>query len=136
MKMIDTISDEMIAPCGVNCIACSAYLSCKNTCPGCRAAEELITRKSCRNCRKKKCALDKGIQWCFQCSKFPCARIKDLNKRYVKNYNINLIQNGLDANKEMKTFLQAQKSIFTCKRCGGIIDQHHKNCSDCGHISK
>lgn len=132
MKMGDMISDKMLAPCGVNCLFCSAHLSKKNACPGCRVPEELITRKSCRNCKKKQCVLDKGLQWCFQCSEFPCAKIVGLNKRYIKNYDINLIQNGLDANKDMDLFLQTQKNIFTCKKCSGIIDQHYKKCSDCG----
>ncbi len=132
MKMIDKLSETMIAPCGVNCIACSAYLSDKKPCAGCRASNELITRKSCRNCTKKKCAFDKGLQWCFQCSKFPCSQIKDLNKRYTQNYNVDLMQNGLNAKKDMGAFLETQIERFTCKICGGIVDQHHKKCSNCG----
>ncbi len=134
MKMLAEISEEMIAPCGVNCIVCSAYLRDKNSCAGCRASNELITRKSCRDCLKKRCALNKRLQWCFQCSKFPCSKIKDLNKRYINNYNVNLVQNGVDASKDMAVFLQVQKLKFTCKKCGGIIDQQHKRCSDCGYI--
>lgn len=132
MKMFDEISEKMIAPCGVNCLACSAYLSNKTPCAGCRAPDELITRKSCRNCLKKKCAFDKGLEWCYQCSSFPCSKIKDLNKRYTQNYNVDLIQNGLDAKNDIQAFLLFQKERFTCQSCGGVIDQHHKKCSDCG----
>jgi hypothetical protein len=92
-----------------------------------------ITCKSCRNCVKKKCAFDKGLQWCFECSRFPCTRIKSLNQRYQQNYDIDLVQNGLDAKQDMDAFLQAQKERFTCKSCGGIIDQHHRRCSECGN---
>lgn len=59
--MLAEISEEMIAPCGVNCIVCSAYLRDKNSCAGCRASNELITRKSCRDCLKKRCALNKEL---------------------------------------------------------------------------
>lgn len=134
MKMIDKLSETMIAPCGVNCIACGAFLSKdKTACGGCRASNELITRKSCRDCAKKKCAFDKGLRWCFQCSQFPCSKIKSLNKRYTQNYNVDLVQNGLDAKKDMSAFWETQKERFTCKACGGIIDQHSKQCSDCQH---
>jgi len=50
----------MIAPCGVNCLACSAHLDSKNPCPGCQAPIEKITRKSCRNCVKKNAPLSEA----------------------------------------------------------------------------
>ncbi len=132
MKIPKQIDRKMIAPCGVNCFACSAHLNNKKPCPGCRAPEEDITRKSCRNCEKKKCAFDQGLKWCFECDKFPCSRIKDLDKRYKQNYNISLIQNGMDAKADMKGFLEKQRDLFLCRECGGIIDQHHMKCSACG----
>lgn len=132
MKMPNTIDEGMIAPCGVNCLACSAHLDDKRPCPGCRAPVGTITRKSCQNCTKKKCAFDQGLQWCFECGRFPCARIKSLNKRYQENYHVDLVQNGMDAKRDMAAFLQAQKARFTCDACGGVIDQHHGRCSACG----
>ena len=131
MKMPKKIEEGMIAPCGVNCLACSAHLAAKNPCPGCRAPNEEITRKSCRNCAKKQCAFGRGVQWCFQCSRFRCARIKSLDQRYKQNYGVDLLQNGSDAKRDMDAFLQAQRERFACT-CGGIIDQHHKRCSECG----
>lgn len=131
MKMPEKINKQMIAPCGVNCLACSAHLNEKNPCPGCRAPSEQITRNSCQNCAKKKCALGKGLNWCFECTRFPCARIQDLSKRYVKNYGIDLIQNGLDMRDDMEAFLPRQRERFTCAACGAIIDQHHRKCSEC-----
>jgi len=132
MQMIDSIPETMIAPCGVNCIACSAYLSDKNPCAGCCAPNEMSTLKSCRNCVKKRCCLEKSLQWCFQCEKFPCTKIKDLNRRYMQNYDVNIVQNGLDARKDMQVFLKEQKERFICNLCVGIINQHHKICSECG----
>ena len=136
MKMLVKIEAIMIAPCGVNCLACSAYLDRKKPCFGCRAPIEQITRKSCRDCVKKECAFEKGIQWCFECHSFPCSRIKSLNKRYKQNYGVDLVQNGLNARQDMNAFLQAQQEQFTCNFCGGIIDQHHQRCSECGSTVK
>ncbi len=132
MRMPDRIEPDGIAPCGVNCLACSAHLSDKTPCPGCRAPSEEITRKSCRDCEKKKCAFGQGIQWCFQCRQFPCQRIRGLNERYRKNYGVDLVQNGLDAKRDWNSFLLAQKERFSCAVCGQIIDQHHRRCSGCG----
>lgn len=132
MKMPDRIEQNMIAPCGVNCLACSAYLDSKNPCPGCRAPVELITRQSCRNCVKKKCAVEKGLQWCFECNRFPCSHIKSLSTRYQQNYGVDLVQNEYDAKQDIDAFLLAQRVRFICKSCGGVIDQHYHRCSDCG----
>ena len=132
MKMPEKMEASMIAPCGVNCLACSAHLGGSKPCPGCRAPSEEITRKSCRNCVKKQCAFQRGLPWCFACGRFPCARIKSLDQRYRQNYDVDLIQNGMEAKRDMEGFLQAQRERFTCGSCGGVIDQHHKRCSECG----
>ncbi len=132
MKMPEKISENMIAPCGVNCLACGARLDKKNPCPGCRAPEEQITRKSCRNCEKKNCAFDQSLRWCFECEQFPCQRINSLNNTYRQKYDVDLVQNGNDAKQDMVTFLRKQAERFTCKACGGIIDQHRRKCSECG----
>lgn len=132
MKMPDKLDQNFIAPCGVNCLACSAYLSDKKPCPGCRSPMEEQLRKSCQSCVKKRCAFEQGLHWCFKCGKFPCSRVKSLDKRYRENYNVDLIQNGLDARADMEAFLKSQRERFLCKVCGGVIDQHHQICSDCG----
>ncbi len=131
MKMPEKIEENMIAPCGVNCLACGAHLDAKKPCSGCRTPAEQITRKSCRNCAKKSCAFEKGLKWCFECGSFPCVRIKSLNKSYTRNYDVDLVQNGLEARRDMPAFLRAQKEQFTCANCGGVIDQHHQRCSEC-----
>ena len=132
MKMPDKIDYNMLATCGVLCLACGAHLRNKCQCPGCRAPIETISRKSCAKCAKKECAFERGIQWCFECDRFPCSRIRNLAQRYQQNYDVDLVQNGMDAKQDMTAFLQAQMGRFTCKSCGGIIDQHHRRCSDCG----
>lgn len=123
---------DMMAPCGVMCYACSAFLDEKRPCPGCRAPAQKQKRKSCQNCAKKRCAAEKGLAWCFACSAFPCGRIKSLSKRYVRNYGIDLVQNGLCAKQDMDAFLETQQVRFACRECGGTIDQHHRRCSRCG----
>lgn len=130
---IEDLQPLDIAPCGVNCRACSAHLDSKKPCFGCRAPQEFITRKNCENCAKKKCAASKGVTWCFECESFPCGRVKDLSKRYKRNYNVDLIENGLHARKDMNSFLDTQIIRFTCRYCGGIIDQHNHQCSLCAN---
>ncbi|MGI6152821.1 MAG: DUF3795 domain-containing protein [Christensenellaceae bacterium] len=139
MKMPPSIPKEMLAPCGVNCQACSAHLAATGAasrCPGCRAPANTHKRKSCVNCAKKDCAFSQGLTWCFECSRFPCSRIKSLNKRYIENYGIDLIQNGRSAQAGMDAFLQEQRKRFTCPHCGGAVGQHKKLCSECGKATE
>lgn len=131
MAHLSEMNASDIAPCGVNCFVCSARLDNKNTCPGCRVALEAITRKSCKNCAIRICVQEKGVEWCFECDRFPCTRIKDLSKRYLKNYRIDLIDNGRRTKEDLPAFLLEQQKRFTCPYCGGIIDQHNRRCSIC-----
>jgi hypothetical protein len=131
MKMPDKINETMIAPCGKNCLICDKYLSQKNTCPGCRAPTEKITRKSCKECAIKSCALKHNHKLCYKCTDYPCSLIIKLNKRYMKNYNIDLEENSNSASWNMTEFLKSQKEIFTCNSCFGIINQHYQTCSNC-----
>ena len=132
MKIPKEITNEMIATCGINCLACSAYLG--NRCNTCHTPIAKQKRKSCRNCLIKSCALSKGFTWCFQCDEFPCEKTSSLFKRYKKNFNIDLIQDGLEARKDLSSFLNNQKEHYTCRICGGIVNLHHRKCSECNDI--
>jgi hypothetical protein len=88
---------KLIAPCGMNCGVCIAYLRNKNKCPGCSFGR--IVNKRCVNCSIKLCEERKG-DYCFSCDKFPCERLKRMDKRYKEKYEMSLIDN-LKAIKEM-----------------------------------
>lgn len=134
MKAPDTADPGLIAPCGIYCLACSAFLSPKNPCPGCRAEEARITRKSCRACKKKRCAQTRGLTWCFESGQFPCAAIRDLSKRYAANYRINLIQRGQAGRADVNALARHLLRVSTCPDCGGLIDCHHLVCSGCKQV--
>lgn len=80
-----------IAPCGMNCGICKGHLRTKNRCPGCSviSASKPKTRQFCRIL---KCDQRKG-RYCFTCAKFPCARMKQLDKRYRTKYGMSEIEN-------------------------------------------
>jgi len=88
------MKSSLIAPCGMNCGICMAYLREKKKCPGCRGSNENKSF-SCTNCKIKNCdELNKNnLKFCFKCKKFPCERIKHLDKRYRTKYNMSMIEN-------------------------------------------
>ncbi len=85
-----TISKGLIAPCGMNCAICKAYLREHNPCHGCREAEQNkpVTRA---NCRLRTCT--KRIGNFCDCAEFPCDRLKHLDHRYRTRYGISEIEN-------------------------------------------
>ena len=95
----------MIAPCGLNCALCSGYQRQQDRCGGCNS--DSVRPGYCTSCIIKYCLEKQGdnTQVCnSSCAKFPCRRMKDLDKRYRTKYgesgleNIALIEQiGLEA---------------------------------------
>ncbi|MBP2030468.1 hypothetical protein J2755_001402 [Methanohalophilus levihalophilus] len=125
---------SLIAPCGMDCGICYAHLREKNSCPGCRLfnADEPISIASCkiRNCELVKAG---KVKYCFECSNYPCKRLKALDKRYRTKYNMSEIEN-LEFIKEngIRKFVRNEKARWTCPECGGTICVHKGSCSSCG----
>jgi len=73
---------SFIAPCGMNCGICMAYLRDKNKCPGCRGDDfnKPVTRAKCKI---KNCVFFQtgAARYCFECEQFPCNNLKHLDKR-------------------------------------------------------
>ncbi len=122
----------LIAPCGINCALCLAFQREKNHCDGCRS--DNIPFKSCKSCVIKNCEaqLHNGWSDCSPCEK-PCARLKQLDKRYRTKYSTNVLENlayirdhGMDA------FLDKQAAEWTCPDCGALICMHRGKCLKCG----
>ncbi|MFA5106705.1 MAG: DUF3795 domain-containing protein [Patescibacteria group bacterium] len=128
------ISDRgLIAPCGMNCGLCAAYLREKKKCPGCRGGSK-DKSPACINCRIKNCPkLEKAkAAFCFACGSFPCDRVKHLDARYQAHYHMSMIENlkyiedkGIDA------FLRSQKKKWQCPTCGRMICCHNGLCYKC-----
>ncbi|MCK5018839.1 MAG: DUF3795 domain-containing protein, partial [Candidatus Peribacteraceae bacterium] len=122
------------APCGMNCAICMAYLREKNTCPGCRKSDE-SKPKSCVSCIIKNCEHFKKTKskFCYDCEKFPCTRMKQLDKRYRTKYDMSMFENLEFIKKHgIEKFLKAQEKKYKCSKCGGVICVHRKKCFKCG----
>jgi hypothetical protein len=86
---------KLIAPCGMNCNLCSGYLRDKNKCPGCREDSDSKSDYRAR-CIIKNCDHLKENNWKYctsKCQKYPCARLKGLDKRYRTKYGMSMIEN-------------------------------------------
>ena len=125
----------IIAPCGMNCGICLGYLREKKRCPGCRAIDPASISDSRTSCIIKNCETIRTNQsgFCYECQKYPCRRLKQLDKRYRTRYAMSMLENlenikgtGLDA------FLESERERWRCRNCGGVICVHRGYCWECG----
>jgi len=133
-RKLASIKSSLIAPCGMNCRLCHAYIREKKVCPGCYGNDNLKS-KSCAMCRIKNCEIIQAgkVRYCFACEKYPCANLNHLDKRYRTKYGMSMIDN-LEVIKHsgMRNFIKQEKERWACSTCGEIICVHKESCIFCG----
>jgi hypothetical protein len=130
----NVLTSTKIAPCGMNCGICLAYLRDKNTCPGCNAVDA-DKPVYCGRCRIKNCDRLKESQskFCCACDVCPCTRLKQLDKRYRTKYRMSMIENLESIKKSgIRAFIRQEKKRWTCLTCGEVICVHREQCLFCG----
>ena len=129
---ITPFKENAVAPCGVNCGVCMAYLRKRNPCPGCWS--EGVKMKHCTSCRIKHCPLlvESGARYCSECENFPCLRVRRLDKHYRTKYGVSLIGN-LERIREIGEvrFLEEEQEKWKCGGCGEVLSIHVKQCMFC-----
>jgi len=130
------MASSLIAPCGMNCRLCRAYLREKNACPGCRA-DDGPKPKTRVMCKIKTCVLmaENKIKYCFDCHSFPCKNLKHLDDRYRTKYGMSMIDNLENIKRSgIGYFVRQEKEKWTCSKCGEVICVHKENCIFCGNL--
>jgi hypothetical protein len=129
---------SLIAPCGMNCGTCMAYQRERNKCCGCWP-DNTSKPASCKRCIVRNCELlsETDSKFCYECEKFPCLRIKQLDKRYRTKYHVSFIQNLLTIKEiGIKNYLVEEGKRWTCPQCGGPVSVHRNNCLKCNNVIK
>lgn len=125
------ITRNMLAPCGLICTTCYAYLREKNRCHGCRGSNE-GKPKHCLSCVIATCdKRKKSERYCDNCDSFPCPRLKRLDKRYREKWQTSLIKNLEEISKGVNNFIEKSRKEFTCVSCGGVLCVHLERCVFC-----
>jgi len=129
----NAIRTTLIAPCGMNCRLCRAYIRDKKTCPGCRGDDNLKS-KSCVMCEIKNSdkIVNGKVKYCFHCDSFPCRRLKHLDKRYRTKYGMSMIDNLKFIKKSgIRRFVRNEKEKWACPKCGELFCVHKPQCLSC-----
>jgi len=128
---------NLIAPCGMNCGICIGYLREKKPCGGCFKQNDPNKPKQCRSCSIVNCEFLAKTEsgFCYDCEKYPCTRLKSLDKRYRKNYGMSMIENLENIkNIGLNSFIENEAIRWKCFNCGATISVHRENCLECGSI--
>ena len=133
------MNEELIAPCGMNCAVCSAYLARVHDiqnkgvkmpyCSGCRPG-----KRKCAWLKKRCTLLMQGeVAYCNECPDFPCDKLKHIDLRYRTLFRTSFLANLEAIKKEgMERFLLEQEEKWLCPKCGGTISCHNGICYSCG----
>ena len=135
-KSIGPMKLKLIAPCGMNCRLCTAYIRQKNTCPGCLMKgesnsdyRERCTIKKCKHLAKSK------SKYCIKCEKLPCRRMKQIDKRYRTRYGMSMLENlEIIEMHGIRYFVRLEKKRRACAKCGEILCVHDAYCVYCGTV--
>jgi len=125
--------NQSIAPCGINCGTCLAYIREKKPCPGCWG-DEHNKPKHCINCAIKNCThlSETESRFCYECTKFPCIRLKRLDKRYILNYSMSLLENLRSIQLiGLPEYIKKETIKWKCDYCHGALCVHRKVCPSC-----
>ncbi len=126
------------AYCGLYCGACPILLQTKSgtsteKCYGCKSEQ---TVDYCASCGIKKCAIQKGYAFCFECSDLnTCEQMLKfvadthwLNQQGVL-INMEMVQSG-----GLPNWLKSQDNRWRCKNCGISHSWWDETCPQCGSI--
>lgn len=124
----------LIAPCGMNCGLCIGHLREKRPCGGCFKSDDENKPKVCRSCVIVNCDLLSGTEsgFCYDCERYPCTRLKNLDKRYQTKYRMSMIENlAYIKNQGLGKFLKNEEDRWKCKVCGSGLSVHRDFCLNC-----
>jgi hypothetical protein len=123
-----------IAPCGLNCELCHGFQREKNKCGGCNSGG--VRPGYCEWCIIKLCPEKDGetAKICGSfCVKFPCDRLKHLDKRYRTKYGESCLENiALIEAIGLEAFAAQDEVKWKCPQCGESLCCHRPTCLHCG----
>ena len=70
--------------------------------------------------------------FCYDCKKYPCTRLKQLDKRYRIKYQMSMLENLENIRKVgLGQFIKMEKVRWMCPDCGVTICVHKGRCLSC-----
>lgn len=138
---------EVAAVCGLYCRACSLFIASTEdpvrleriarmfsttpedvACFGCRSSKRAPV---CRNCDFVACAAGRGVEFCSECTEYPCAELTEFQA--AKPHRAELWEDLNRIRDEgWRTWLAEVEKRYACSTCGTRNSAYDLACRSCG----
>jgi hypothetical protein len=111
-----------------------AHMRPKKPCPGCNG-DDASKPNHCVTCAIKHCEQPRegGTGLCFECAKFPCVRLRRLDKRYREKYGMSMTDDlERIRDRGLEAFVEEEPQRWRCPGCGETLCVHLDQCIRCG----
>ncbi len=76
--------------------------------------------------------MKKEINFCYECSEYPCKILKRLDKSYQMRYKESLVKKmSIIETMGMDYYLEKERERLKCSECGHELNLHDKICHMC-----
>lgn len=135
--------------CGLNCGACPVGMANEQsdeealswmasqwkkerqdlTCTGCKTD---VTASFCTACAMRKCAMEKNLDFCFQCGDYPCETITNFRDDDAPHHSAVFSNLAGISKKGIEEWLRNEKERWACGSCGTRFNWYMETCPRCG----
>ncbi len=147
--------DDLIAPCGLYCGACTIRLAGQRgdakllaqiaealtiqqgkpirmedlACDGCLSSE--VVAIVCRDCELRSCALRKGFRQCSGCPDSPCQALVAFSQDGFPHHGEVLDNMRRQSEVGTDRWAEEQRARWRCPQCGADIEWYAGQCCQC-----
>ncbi len=98
----------------------------------CRGCKSDVLAAFCRDCDFKSCAASKGVEYCSECSEFPCAVLIEFRDDDAAHHSA-VVRNSVAMREQgIPAWLESQRDRWDCPECGTRFWWYAKTCKTCG----
>jgi len=138
---------RLAAVCGLFCPACSVYIGTNEDperlkaiaerlerpveellCNGCRSEKRCFY---CEACNLKKCAAQKGVDFCGLCADYPCETLKIFQAEMPHRIELWKSQEMIKKAGYEKWYAEMMEH-YSCPKCGTLNSAYDLKCRKCG----
>jgi Protein of unknown function (DUF3795) len=147
-KDIHVPNKKLAAVCGLFCPACRVFIGTKEEperlrtmarrfqkpieemqCNGCRSDRRCFYCES--TCTMAKCAAEKGVEFCGECSEYPCENLKAFQAEMPHRIELWQSQKRIKEAGYEKWYLEMIEH-YSCQKCGTLNSAYDIACRKCG----
>lgn len=137
--------------CGLNCGACPVGMASEKgdqallailaerwgneagelLCGGCKSGRNSVF---CSSCGLRDCARERELEFCFQCTDYPCDRLVSFRDDDAPHHSAVLRNLSRIRDRGLKVWLEDEAGRWSCDVCGRRFGWYSETCEECGSV--